>query len=509
MFPRRGRPTERVPKRLGLFAALAWVACGGPSAQQDELSRRRPTPDSAVSTSPDRPTLPPTVWDPTTLPTGSSGPDHNVLIVLLDDVGVDQLQAYGQPVATAYTPELDDFATTAMRFEHAYAHPTCTPSRASLLTGQYAMRHGLGKWIAPSSDPASLDPDAVILPEVVRLAEHKRWSDAAIGKWHLVSFIGDSNPATHPLRTGFSAHVGALANPNNAMTEPGDHDYFRWEKNRNGVLSFSETYMTTDTTDEAILHMETLEEPWLLYVAYNAVHVPLHEPPRELYHQLMPDEPGERDFYVAMVEALDTEVGRLLQASTELVDGELTTIVLGDNGSPRHAILPPLNAQRNKGTVFEGGVRVPLMVSGPLVAEPGSHSFAPVHIVDILPTVAEIAEVGLGSLTEVDGQPLELDGMSLVPLLQDPSLTPERLLYSARTSPNGPGPWRSFEQTIRNATHKVVRFGDGREGLFVLNPTLNEGEELGPHQRTGADDQALEVLSAAIDEVASTFDTGP
>ncbi|MFT4625000.1 MAG: arylsulfatase A-like enzyme [Myxococcota bacterium] len=427
----------------------------------------------------------------------ATGPE-NVLIIVLDDIGLDKVGAYGMHPDPPSTPTLDQLAAEGVRFTHAYAHPTCTPTRAALLTGQYASRAGLGTWSDPWSDLAELDTASITLPRVLHGASEHVWSNAAVGKWHVGSFLR-RDPGAHPLEAGFSTHRGSLANPHNAILNRDEpRDYLSWEKNVDGDLSLSETYMTIDTVDEAIALAEELPEPWLLYVAFNAAHTPLHAPPAHLLDAPLPADATEADLFAAMVTALDTELARMLVGIDLRTAAPITTLVIGDNGTPTHAILPPLDPLRSKGTVAEGGVRVPLIVTGPRVGRPGAVSDAPVHVVDVLPTLAEIAGVDPTTLTDERGEPWVLDGTSLLRALADPDWVGERLLYSEQFGPNGPPPWAWFGRTLRDDRYKLVQSALG-DALFRLGDGLDEGPELISGGLNAEEGAALDGLRQAME----------
>ena len=437
-------------------------------------------------------------------PTAPPGAE-NVLIVVIDDIGIDKIGAYGKHAEAPPTPVMDALAAEGVRFEYAYAHPTCTPTRAALLTGQYASRSELGSWIEPWSSDARLDPMSLTLPRVVATSPDHAWSNAAVGKWHLAGFLTDS-PGDHPLACGFSTHSGSLANPSNAI-EPQDDEprgYFRWEKSIDGELTWSDRYMTTDTVDDAIVLAETLAEPWLLYVAFNAAHTPLHVPPQRLLAHSLPDTPSDAEIFDAMVTALDTELGRLLTAIDTVTAAPVTTMLIGDNGTPSHAIRPPLDPARSKGTVAEGGVRVPFIVAGPRVGLPGAVARTPVHVVDVLPTVAAIAGVSPGTLTDAAGQPWLVDGLDLTPILADPETTDARLLYSEMFSPNGPPPWSSFARTLRDAEYKLIETPNAY-AFFRLNEGLDEGDDLLPLGLDPAEQAAFESLQESLGTIAPSW----
>lgn len=395
-------------------------------------------------------------------------PGGNVLVLLIDDVGVDKIGAYGTPWA-APTPRIDALAATGVRFTRAWASPVCSPSRGTLLTGRFPRRTGLGWLVDSGSDDHVLPLEVTTVPEALWQARSSSsWSNGAIGKWHLA---GPDAPdwLVHPNRSGFDWFVGPTGNP-----PYGGRGYHDWDRNQNGVLSTSTTYLTTATVDDALDRVAQMPEPWFLYVAFNAAHTPLNDPPA---HLLSGDVPGQdapaEDRYDAVLEALDTEIGRLLDALGPDRLARTTVMLAGDNGTSDFGVPEEVDEGRNKHTVYERGIRVPLIVTGPHVRAPGV-SDALVHLADVLPTVADLAGVPLTGdagerLDLPDGEVL-LDGRSLLPFLADPTASGRTWLYTEAHS-NGPGPYGIDRRAIRDATHKLV-FNQEKVELYRL-----EGDE--------------------------------
>src|SRR5262249_14983720 len=173
------------------------------------------------------------------------------------------------------------------------------------------------------------------------------------------------------------------------------------------------TYATTEQVDDAIARIQAMPEPWFLYLAFNAPHQPFHAPPPNLhtYHLFgNPDDTPDLHFHAA-IQAMDTEIGRLLSTLSPAKRERTTIVFLGDNGTPNEAITPPFEPGKAKGTLYEGGVHVPLIVQGRGVRAPGRESDVLVNSVDLFPTV--LALLGIDATTAVaDGRPL--DGVSML-----------------------------------------------------------------------------------------------
>jgi arylsulfatase A-like enzyme len=425
-------------------------------------------------------------------------PGGNVLVLVLDDVGVDKVRAYGHPTAPP-TPTLDALAAEGVRFDRAYASPVCSPTRGVLLTGRHARRSGLG-WIVDTGDADyGLPLAALTIPEALDDARTGPWATSAVGKWHLAP-KGFPDHLRHPLDQGFDWYAGAIGNPSYRE----DRGYFAWDKDVNGVVEPSSTYMTTDTADDAIARAGEMPEPWFLYVAFNAVHTPLAPPPPELTGLTVDDDAPTEVLYDATLEALDREVGRLLAGLDPAVRARTTIVALGDNGTSPEGIDPPLDPRRAKETPYELGIHVPLLIAGPHVAEPGSVSRAMVHVADLMPTVAELAGIPLtgpdDALALDLSPPVPLDGRSLLPLLADPRAPGHDRVYTEGFFPNGPADDRDIDRrTLRDERYKLVRLVEGPDELYDLSgDPLDDGPNLLEHP-TEAARRAAKRLAAELD----------
>jgi arylsulfatase A-like enzyme len=409
----------------------------------------------------------------------------SIVLIVLDDFGVDKLRAYheGPPgIPPPCTPRLDALAAEGLLFRNVWANPTCSPARAQILTGRHGFRTGIGKGIGANGRSLGLRVDLeTTLPRAL-----VGYESSALGKWHLMSpQDGDEN---HPLEAGFRFYSGSLFNLGERKNEgelcPGEEPlgYSNWVKTSDpegsGRLSSAccRQYATTVTADEAIARARAMEPPWFLYVAFNAIHWPFEPPPAELTPPgRCPDQYGPTrsdargDLMNAMAEALDTEIGRLLDG-VRAIDPGVLVFVIGDNGSELGYLEGNpedcYSATKGKSTLFEGGVRVPLIAAGPGI-EPGECR-ALVGATDLFAT-----------LTELSGHPLPAeDSVSLVPYLRGKRRPLRETVYAELFSPNQPSsregrpfaPLRHM-RAVRTERFKLVRVDDGRtvtEQLFDL-----------------------------------------
>jgi arylsulfatase A-like enzyme len=355
----------------------------------------------------------------------------NVLVLLADDMGVDQLSLYGQGSDYPPTPNLDQLAANGVVFRNAWSEPTCSPTRAALMTGRHGFRHSIGAAIDPFVDASGLAASEVTLPEMLDLGTGGRYAHALIGKWHLTPLsAGDLAPN----QAGFAHFAGSL--------EGQIINYVNWRRVVNGVPAMSSRYATSAAVDDALSWIGQQNGPWLCFVAFQAPHAPFHAPPPSLHTQSLPSGPSKafcgdtfgnepRPYYKAMIQALDTEIGRLLASLPARELARTTVLFLADNGSDPCVSAPPTN--RAKGTLYQRGVNVPLIAAGYRVGR--GVSSALVTTSDLFATVAELAGVDLQAT--LPG--LALDSLSFVPSLAEPSIALRRFAFAEYFTPNGPG----------------------------------------------------------------------
>ncbi|MFT4627329.1 MAG: arylsulfatase B [Myxococcota bacterium] len=473
---------------------LACAPSSGPKGVGSDSAAPTPPSMGGGSTSAGTPT-PGTTATPAALP-------PNVLLVVLDDVGVDKLATYAAPVPPP-TPTLDALAAGGVRFANAWSYAVCTPSRAALLTGRYGRRTGTSDHIITARDSHSLSLDEVTLPELLAHAPDP-WATALLGKWHLTG-VHEPEDLLHPLAQGFDHYAGHMENLSVVYDAPGEAataGYFRWQKNTDGVHAFTDLYATTDTVEDVLAWVADAPEPWFVTASFAAPHSPYHVPPARF--GLTPEPGAELAWmYDAMLTVADAELGRLLDGLGEQRERTLV-IALGDNGTPWEGVRPPHDPARAKSTVAEGGIHVPLIVSGPGIA-PGV-SEALVHLVDVWPTLAEVAEVDLSAVPTAG----PVDGRSLWPQLRDPATPGREFAYTERLSPNGGPPYNRDIRVIRDARYKLVQriaVGDVPTwSLHDLTTHLEDGPDLYSSAMSAEHSAAFDRLSSALDAQLASFE---
>jgi arylsulfatase A-like enzyme len=409
----------------------------------------------------------------------------NTLLVIADDVGIDLIGSYGVGSDPAPTPTLDALAARGVRFERAYACPTCSPTRAAILTGRYGLRTGVG--VALAANEGGLARSEVLLPELLGA---RGIATALIGKWHL----GDEDGAATPTLDGFGNFVGSM--------QGAVQDYSRWAKVENGVSRLETGYATTVLVDELLQATAGASQPWYAVLSFQAAHSPWHEPPAHLHTQNLSGLDPQRDsraFAKAMLQALDTELGRLFAQMDPAVLARTNLIVIGDNGSAPLVVGAPFDGAHAKGTLYEGGVRVPLLAAGPSIARRGAVERDPVHAVDLFATIAALH--GVDARASVPAQ-VELDSLSFAPLFAAPGVAARTQVYTEQfaTTPwlRESGDGEAMIESGWKLLRRVARSGAVIEELYELAVDPYEQNELLRTPLTPAASEAYLRLRAAL-----------
>jgi arylsulfatase A-like enzyme len=410
----------------------------------------------------------------------------NVLLLVADEVANDRVSAYGENPNAPVTPALDALAARGVLFRNAYSYPTCSPTRALIMTGRYGFRTGIGEVILQNSYEPALPYSEITLPELLDRGTGLRYEHALVGKWHLGSLAaGGSNNA---LQQGWRSHLGLMGNT---------QSYTSWTKYINGVPKASSAYVTTDQIDDAIAFTHTLPEPWLLCVSFTAAHTPYHVPPTALHSQVLfgPPSASPVEHFDAAVQAMDSEIGRLLGAMPPLVKANTSILFIGDNGPPGAATTPPYQQGATKGSLLEGGINVPLIVAGRGVRARGECA-ALVSAVDLYATVAELAGVDpVGVLPP--GR--KLDSLSLVPYLSDPDRPSERpYAFAEKFAPNGVLPPQTYGRSLRDERWKLIEREPGPDQFYDLQNLHLEGPDLLKGSLTAEQQAAYDALKLAM-----------
>ncbi len=388
----------------------------------------------------------------------ASAQPHNVLVIIADDLGVDSFPLTASAGASLPPmPNISALKSSGVLFRNARSQPTCSPTRASLLTGRHPFRTGIGAQLTDASSP-QLQASEFTLPEAFAANSGLGYTLAMFGKWHLNSGAGTNDtPRTIGGWPTFAGTIiGALP------------DYSAWTKVTNGVAAASTAYATTDTANDVIAFINARTGPWFAWAAFNAPHAPFHVPPSGLHSYGTPT--TNRSQYEAMCEALDTEVGRVL-ARVNLATTNV--IFLGDNGTPANVIQTPYNSAHAKESLYDGGTRVPLIIAGPDVVSPNRESTVPVNCVDLYATILELAGINVAA-TQPGANPI--DSVSLLPILKNTTDT-TRTGFSQDFG-SGLATSVSGRALTDAAGFTLIQFDDGHEEFFNTVTDANQATNL-------------------------------
>jgi len=395
--------------------------------------------------------------------TRSSNKEPNFVFIFIDDMGWKDLTCFGSNYY--HTPRIDNLADQGVKFTSAYSNaPNCAPTRACLISGQYSPRHGIYTVGSPERGPANMrklipTPNATNLDtKVVTIADALKtagYTSACIGKWHL----GNKEPY-RPQDRGFDVVVG--------RTHGGHFD-----KQRN--------YLTDTLTDKALEFITaSKDKPFFLYLSHHAVHTPIQAKKEliEKYKKKTGDEIHNNPKYAAMIESVDQSVGKVLDKLDELALAENTVVFFySDNGGYGNATsMAPLRG--SKGMLYEGGIRVPLLVRWPGVTKPRTKCDVPVIGIDFYPTMLQIAD---------QRKPPNhiLDGKSILPLLKGAENLKRKAIFwhfPAYLEPYNEKqkPWRTTPAgAVRAGDWKLIEFfEDDKIELYNLKNDIGEKNNL-------------------------------
>jgi arylsulfatase A-like enzyme len=380
----------------------------------------------------------------------------NIIVFLVDDMGWQDTSVPFWDKATDFnkryrTPNMERLAREGLKFTNAYAMPVCTPTRVSLITGVNAAHHRVTHWTSPDKNKNTDHPDSVLqavdwningfspvagventfhatpLPAVLK--QHGYYTIHS-GKAH---FGSAGTPGSDPKNAGFDVNIAgsSIGHPASYAGEKNYDNPVNGKPNRNAVPGLeayhgTNVFLTDAITTEALKALEKPvldKKPFFLYLAHYAVHIPLTADKRYIDHYLKAGLDSTEAKYAALVEGMDKSLGDVLQYLDDKKIADNTIILfMSDNGglstSPARggkAWTHNLPLKAGKGSVYEGGIRVPMLVRWPGVVKPNSVTDQYVIIEDFFPTILDIAGVKNPKLVQ------SVDGQSFLPLLQNPA----------------------------------------------------------------------------------------
>lgn len=391
----------------------------------------------------------------------------NILLIIADDMGKDATNGFSEGTIKPNTPNLDKIKTEGLTFTNLWVNPTCTPTRASIITGKYGYRTGV-KTVGDE-----LSSSEKVLQQYIKEETDNTYTTAIIGKWHLSGGSLNVNPEDF----GIDYYSGLIRGS--------VQDYYRWDLTENGETNTQNEYITKVFTDLSKDWLNAQSKPWFLWLAYNAPHTPFHLPPSEMHSQGdLPEYSDDLDpmpYYMAAIEAMDFQIGELLKSIPEDELDNTIIIYLGDNGTPNQVAQSPYSRTKAKGTLYQGGINVPMYISGKGVSRTGEDNSL-ITSTDLFSTIAEIAGVEVSELN---------DSRSFKSLLTNQS--DHRDFQYSEIDGEANNLW-----TISNGEFKLIVTSTGEEEMYDLSSDPYETDDLLRGTLSATESNAKNELEAEL-----------
>lgn len=395
---------------------------------------------------------------------------RNVILIIADDLSPDYFGFYEDHVDTIDAPNIRSLLSKGIRFTNAMSNPVCSATRSGILTGRYSFRTGVGGIVGGTGGSNQLDTAEITIPRLLKIY-NSTIGTADIGKWHLHQPMPVSH-LLYPNVLGYDHFEGPFIGQLPSYTN--------WTKYTNGVASTVTNYATSENVNNAVAWIKTQNtKPVFLWLAFNAPHEPLHLPPAGLYSNAALTgtqqniNANPKEYFKADLEALDHEIGRLFDSLTVMNRMDSTDFIfIGDNGNtPRTAQIA--DASRAKGTIYQYGVHVPFIISGPSVINPNRASDALINTADIFATVIEL----FGDTTWQSQIPLNkpVDSKSALPIIKNQAtqIRPWAFTENFKLTPDS-----ADGKTMRNMDYKLLNFDYGHQEFFNLSLDSLETNDL-------------------------------
>jgi arylsulfatase A-like enzyme len=417
---------------------------------------------------------------------------RNVILIIADDLGTDYCGFYENHKDTVAMPNIRSLLSRGVRFTNGWSNPLSSPTRAGILTGRYCFRTGVGNAVGTGS--AVLDTAEMTIPKMLHQLSSNGITTANIGKWHLQQQAPKSN-YKFPNKMGFNHFAGGFGGELS--------DYYNWTKVTNGLSSTCTNYATTEAANDAIAWITAQgSNPYFLWLAFNAPHSPYHLPPAGLYSDtslsgtVADVAANPKSYFKADVEAMDHEIGRVFDLLKTNNQWENTDIIfIGDNGDD------PLVAQstRAKGSLYQGGVNVPIIVAGPSVVNQGRTSDALMNTPDLFATILELFDYTNWQAEIASNKPV--DSKSLIPIISNQSTSVHSwVMTEVFKIPT----IASDGKSIRNTDYKLIKFDNGKSELYNLKNDPNEAIDLLKSTLSTVDQKEYDVLSTELTSLLNT-----
>lgn len=394
----------------------------------------------------------------------------NILLIIADDLGKDAINGFEEGTIKPNTPNIDAIRNNGLLFSNFWVNPTCTPTRSAIITGKYGYRtgvKGVGNVLSSSE---------TVIQKYINDNTGNKYAMAVIGKWHL----SGNNVTFNPESMGIDYYAGLIRGAVD--------DYYQWLLTEDGSTSLQSSYITEAFTELAIDWVNAQDKPWFLWLAHTAPHTPFHIPPANMHNQgsLPPyvDGMDGTPYYMAAIEALDFQIGRLLD-NIPADERENTVIIfIGDNGTPNDVAQRPYTRNTVKGTLKQGGINTPMFISGKGITRTGTEENL-INGTDLFATFAEIA--GL-SLSEYN------DSRSFKSLFSQSK--PVRDYQYSELNEGTTDSW-----TISNGAYKLIVKANGSEEMYDLGVDPYEQNDLLNSSLTPAEQNAKLALEAELEKI--------
>jgi arylsulfatase A-like enzyme len=441
----------------------------------------------------------------------------NIIVFLVDDMGWQDTSVPFWNKITDFnrryrTPNMERLVREGMKFTNAYAFPVCTPTRVSLITGVNAARHRVTHWTSPDKNKNTDYPDSLLQPvdwningfspvagipktfhatALPALLKQNGYYTIHSGKAH---FGSSGTPGADPLNAGFEVNIAgsSIGHPASYLGEKNYDNPVNGKPNRNAVPGLeayhgSDVFLSDAITTEALKALKkpvSQQQPFFLYLAHYAVHIPLTADKRFLNHYLATGLDSTEAKYAALIEGMDKSLGGVLKYLDEQKIADNTVIMfMSDNGglstTPARggkAWTHNLPLKAGKGSVYEGGIREPMLVRWPGVIKPGTVTDQYIIIEDFFPTILDIAGIKKPSLIQ------KIDGVSFLPVLKNPAFKDDKRALVWH-HPNrwiaAEGPNIHYASALRQGDWKLIYdYRKSKLELYNLKDDIGEQTDL-------------------------------
>ena len=396
---------------------------------------------------------------------------RNTILIIADDLSPDYFGFYEGHGDTVDVPHIRSLLAKGIRFRNFTSNPVCSSTRTSILTGRYSFRTGVGGIVGGTGGSNQIDTAEISIPKLLRIF-NPSIAKADIGKWHLKQPTPPINLMS-PQALGYDFFQGPFIGQLPSYTN--------WTKYTNGVASTVTNYATSENVNDAVAWLKSTNQtqPFFLWLAFNAPHEPLHLPPAGLHtYTNLPGTPANinaqpKEYFKAMIQAMDHEVGRFFDSLQVMNKLDSTDVIfIGDNGNTaRTAQINDLT--KAKGTVYEYGVHVPLIIAGPSVVSKGRVSNALVNSVDLFATIVE--NFGFYNWQSQIPSNKPVDSKSLQPIIknQTDSIRPWSFCEIFKLTTDS-----SDGKAMKNKDYKLIRFDYGAEEFYHIATDSLESNNL-------------------------------